>query len=74
MMSSEKEILTLTFPFNVLIGHQKEMMTFIFTLNVLIGLFNSHMVGSFAYLTKRKCLLCNSHRGPCFVKYNPLFG
>ena len=58
MMSFEKEILTLTFPLNVLIGHQKEIMTLTFTLNVmishhlilqwLIGQLNSHMIESFA--------------------------
>ena len=51
MMSSE-EIMTLTFLLNALTGHQKEIMTLAFALNVLIGQLNSHMMESFAYLTK----------------------
>ena len=79
MMSCEKEILrdilTLTFPFNVLIGHQKKTVTFTFTLNLLIGQLNSHMTELFAYLTNSECLLCNSHCGPRLAKQNrPLEG
>ena len=39
----EKEILTLTFPFNVLICHQV-MVTLAFTVNILIGQLNSHII------------------------------
>ena len=68
MMSFEKDILTFTFPFNVLIGHQ-EIMTLTLTLNV-IGQNCSHMIKLFAYLINSECLLHNSHHGLWLAKYN----
>ena len=70
LMSFGEEILTLTFPFNVLIGHQKQMMTLAFTMNALIGQFNCHMKESLAYLTNSEFLLCNSQCGPRLAMYN----
>ena len=69
MISFEKEIITLTFLLNVLIGRQKKIMTLIFTLDVPNGQLNSHMIESFAYLTNSECLLCNGHCGPRLNKF-----
>ena len=73
MISFEKEILTMTFSFNVRIGHHKEIINMAFTFNALIGQINCHMIESFVYLTNSKCLLCNSHHGSRLTKYNPYY-